>query len=198
MPVAAPFKTLALTLTAFLTLCSAGSLANDLSSEALLYRPTDTLSGWRQQLNALQHYSGLECPDTIAGLHRAGVTPDIADTGPGCRYEGDFGEEVVFRQHRATQLIDMQRRFLSNYEESGFIRVKGPSDSITFKTDSMGDLKTLESLWALQGEEKGFTLWISTIENHRTESTRILKAFEELSARIERRQDDDFMFEPNG
>ncbi|MDX5594136.1 hypothetical protein [Pseudovibrio sp. SPO723] len=162
--------------------------AADPSAEALLYRPSTVLSGWKQQLDGLRHYSGLECPDTVGGLHRSGVTPDIADTGPGCKYLGEQGVEAVFRQHRPYRLVDIQRTFLDEYEGSGFTLVDGPENSLTFQTDLEGAEATMESLWAFQGEESGYTLWFAADRNFLAEADRTLRAFQRLAHNIEQKR----------
>ncbi|MTI19256.1 hypothetical protein E1162_18600 [Rhodobacteraceae bacterium RKSG542] len=155
---------------------------NNSFSEGLLYRPDKVYRGWRQEVGALGHYSGMKCPDRVGLMERAAVLPVIEGVGIGCAYTSRQDFEAIFRQHEHGSAGTVLKTFQSTFERAGFaalIDQRFPSAAL-FRTDKGQTKQTHEYLWTFEGTNQDYSLWVAVSGNQKEAQLQsILAAFYE-------------------
>ncbi|GHB32216.1 hypothetical protein GCM10007094_21250 [Pseudovibrio japonicus] len=163
-------------------------------SEDLLYQPHTLHNGWRKDVDALTHFTGMFCPDYMGQLSRSAVVPDLKELGIGCIYEMEDGEiKVVFRRHKKGTATALINDFKSGYQQSKFklLDLKTPQNEVAFKTETMARFGRIESFTAYTAPSADYTVWTS-LSDDLPESAlqKINSRFKKLTIRIEQHQQD--------
>ncbi|SDR36936.1 hypothetical protein [Pseudovibrio sp. Tun.PSC04-5.I4] len=150
----------------FLMGSAASTLAqsNNRVSESLLYQPRILQNGWRKDIDALTHFSGMFCPDYIGKLSRSVLIPDMKELGIGCIYETEGGKiKTIFRRHKKGTAKQVLSNFNSGFTESHFQQLKLgiPENEIAFRTETMEGMGRIESLISYTAPTSDYTVWTS-------------------------------------
>lgn len=168
--------------------------ANPTISESLLYQPHALHNGWRKDVDALTHFTGMFCPDYMNQLSRSAVVPDLKELGIGCVYETEGGEiKVIFRRHRKGTATALIKNFKSGYEQSKFkpLALKTPQNEVAFRTETMMRLGRIESFTAYTAPSADYTVWTSLSDDLPVSALqKINSLFKKLTIRIEQHQQD--------
>ncbi len=168
--------------------------ANPTVSESLLYQPHTLHNGWRKDVDALTHFTGMFCPDYMGQLSRSAVVPDLKELGTGCIYETEDGEiKVIFRRHKKGTATSLIKSFKSGYQQSKFkpLDLKAPQNEVAFRTETMERLGRIESFAAYTAPSADYTVWASLSDDLPASALQKVNSFfKKLTIRIEQRQQD--------
>ncbi len=138
--------------------------ANNTISESLLYQPHTLHNGWRKDIDALTHFTGMLCPNYIGKLSRSGLVPDMKELGIGCIYETEGGGiTVIFRRHAKGTATELIRSFKNGYQKSQFppLQTQTSQSNVTFQTGAGIGPDRIETFVSYTGNTADYTLWIS-------------------------------------
>ncbi|SFT63731.1 hypothetical protein SAMN05444141_102458 [Pseudovibrio denitrificans] len=166
--------------------------ANSTISESLLYQPHTLHNGWRKDVDALTHFTGMFCPDYISQLSRSALVPDLKELGTGCVYETENGEiKVIFRRHKKDTAATLINNFKSGYRQSHFkpLNLKTPQNEVAFRTETTMNMGRVESFVAYTAPSADYTVWTSISDDLPvSELEKIRALFKSLAVRIEKEQ----------
>lgn len=175
----------------FLIGSATGTLAqsNNRVSESLLYQPHALQNGWRKDVDALTHFSGMFCPDYIGKLSRSVLIPDMKELGVGCIYETEDGEiKTIFRRHKKGIAKQVLSNFASGFSQSHFQQLKlaRPASKIAFRTETMKKLGRMESYISYSTPTSDYTVWTSISDQLPiSELNEVRLNFKKLTIKIE-------------
>ncbi|KZL14895.1 hypothetical protein PsAD37_04653 [Pseudovibrio sp. Ad37] len=166
--------------------------ANSTISESLLYQPHTLHNGWRKDVEALTHFTGMFCPDYISKLSRSALVPDLKELGIGCIYETENGEiKVIFRRHKKDTATTLINNFKSGYSQSHFkpLALKTPQNEVAFRTETTMRMGRVESFTAYTAPSADYTVWASISDDLPvSELEKIRALFKKLTLRVEQEQ----------
>ncbi len=166
--------------------------ANITIPENLLYQPHTLHNGWRKDVDALTHVTGMFCPDYISNLSRSALVPDLKELGIGCIYEtGNGNIKVIFRRHWKNTATALINNFKTGYRESHFkpLDLKIPQNEVAFRTETTMRMGRVESFAAYTAPGADYTVWTSISDDlpiGELEKIRVL--FKKLTLRVEQEQ----------
>ena len=166
--------------------------ANSTISESLLYQPHTLHNGWRKDVDALTHFTGIFCPDDISRLSRSALVPDLKELGIGCVYETEDGKiKVIFRRHKRDTATALINNFKNGYRQSNFkpLVLKTPQNEVAYRTETKMRTGHIESFAAYTAPSADYTLWTSMSDDLLvSELEKIRTLFKKLILRIEQEQ----------